>query len=449
MMKVAHFLMGTLVQVEVNDGRGESAAENALAEMARIEKLMSRFLPASDVSRLNNAYCQPVTVSPATFRVIEKALSFSRLSNGTFDITVNSRNGASYKDVSLDEETGQIWLRKPGMSLDLGGIAKGYAVDMAIEELQRMGISNAMVNAGGDLRVLGGNSLNNSWVIGVQHPGAYPGLLCRLSLTDKAVATSGDYYRHSRPDLSHHLIIDPHRNKPARGSLSATVIANRALTADALATAAYILGPDKGLSMIEGLPDVEGILVGEDGGIVYSSGLQADWNENYLFTVKDSSQREKHGSPLAIFVGSMALVVALTLGCQREADVQQSPVPAESVQTVTESRVFLDGTYHGKNTSGVLVEVAVTVESGRIADIQVLEYKEISSIRAGRPTEVEKEAWETSQQTVLETIPKRIIEKQSTGVDIVTGATMTSETIIDAVEDALVKAAAQPESKGG
>jgi thiamine biosynthesis lipoprotein len=416
--------------------------------MTRIEKLMSRFLPASDVSRLNNACCQPVTVSPETFQVIEKALLFSRLSSGTFDITVNSRNGASYKDVSLDEETGRIWLRKPGMSLDLGGITKGYAVDMAIEALQRMGIDNAMVNAGGDLRVLGSNPWDNSWIIGVQHPGAYPGLLCRLSLTDKAVATSGDYYRHSRPALRRHLIIGPHGNKPARGCLSATVIANQALTADALATAAYVFGPGEGMDMIESIPDVEGILVGEDGGIVYSSGLQADWNENYLFTVKDGSQREKHGSPLAIFVGSMALVVALTLGCQREADVQQSPVPAESAQTVNESRVLLDGTYHGKNTSGVLVEVAVTVESGRIADIQVLEYKEISSIRAGKPTEVEKEAWETSQQTVLEIIPERIIEKQSTEVDIVTGATMTSETIMDAVEDALVKATAQLESKG-
>ena len=432
-MKIARFLMGTLVQIEVRGEGRQAVAENTLAEMAKIEQHMSRFLPTSDIGRLNASDSQPITVSPGTFWVIEQAVLFSKLSGGAFDITVNSRNGASYKDVQLDKKRYQISLKKPGMSLDLGGIAKGYAVDKAIEGLRYMGIDDAMVNAGGDLRVLSGNSSDCGWIIGVQHPGVYQGLLCRLSLTDKAVATSGDYYRHSRPDLRHHRILDPHRGKPTGGCLSATIIANQALTADALATATYVLGPDKGMNMIESLPDVEGILVGECGNIFYSSGLQADWNEAHLFTVKDDSQREKHGSPFAIFLGSMALVVALTLGCQREADVPQPPIPAESVQTVPESRVLLDGTYHGKSTSGVLVEVEVTVESGHIADIQIQEYKEISSIHAGKPTEIEKETWEAGKQVVLETIPERIIEKQSTEVDIVTGATMTSETILAAV----------------
>ena len=449
MMKIARFLMGTVVQLEVRGEGHKAAAENALAEMARIERRMSRFLPTSDIARLNTSDGQPITVSPETFWVIEQALMFSNLSGGAFDITVNSRNGASYKDLQLDNKRCQISLKKPGMSLDLGGIAKGYAVDKAIEVLRYMGIDDAMVNAGGDLRVSGGSPSDNGWIIGVQHPGVYQGLLCRLSLTDKAVATSGDYYRHSQPDLRHHRILDPHRGKPTRGCLSATIIANQALIADALATATYVLGPDKGMNMIESLPDIEGILVGEDGSIFYSSGLHADWNETHLFTVKDNSQREKHGSPFAILLGSMALVVALTLGCQREADVQQSPIPAESVQPVTESRVLLDGTYYGKSISGVSVEVEVTVESGHIADIQIHEYKEISSIHAGKPTEVEKETWETGQQVVLETIPKRIIEKQSTEVDIVTGATMTSETIMAAVEDALVKATPSLKAKEG
>jgi thiamine biosynthesis lipoprotein len=439
-MKSTRFLMGTLIQIEVRGEGRQAAAENALAEMAKIEQHMSRFLPASDIAHLNASDSQPITVNPETFWVIEQAILFSKLSGGAFDITVNSRNGASYKDVQLDKKKRQISLKKPGMSLDLGGIAKGYAVDKAIEALRYMRIDNAMVNAGGDLRVLGGNPSDSGWIIGVQHPGVYQGLLCRLSLTDKAVATSGNYYRHSRPDLRHHRILDPHRGKPNRGCLSVTIIADQALIADALATAAYVLGPDKGMHLIESLPDVEGILVGENGNILYSSGLQADWNENHFFTVKGSPQREKHSSPLVIFLGSMSLVVALTLGCQREADVQQPPIPAESVQTVPESRVLLDGTYHGKGTSGVLVEVEVTVESGHIADIQIQEYKEISSIHAGKPTEVEKETWEAGKQAVLETIPKRILEKQSTEVDIVTGATMTSETIMAAVEDALVKA---------
>ena len=448
MMKITHFLMGTLVQVEARGKWLEPVVDAALGEMARIERLMSRFLPNSDVARLNATYSQPVTVSPETLWVVEKALLFSQLSRGAFDITVNSRNGASYKDVFLDKETCQIWLRKPGMSIDLGGIAKGYAVDRAIEVLQGMGVQDALVSAGGDLRVLGSNTPDNGWIIGVQHPGAYNGLLCRLSLTDKAVATSGEYYRNNRHGHRHHHILDPHRGKPARGCLSATVIANQALIADALATAAFVLGSREGMNLIESLPDVEGLLVGEDGSLLSSSGLPAGWDEDLVLRIKDGSRRESHNPPLAILLGSMALIAALTLGCQKEATVPQPSLPAESLPTVTESRILLDGTYQGKSLSGVLVEVEVTVASGRIADIEVIEYKEISSIHAGKPTDIEKESWEASRNVVLETIPERIIEKQSTAVDIVTGATMTSETIMAAVEDALVKATAQLNSKG-
>ena len=140
MMKITHFLMGTLVTIEARGKGLEPAVDAALAEMARIERLMSRFLPVSDVARVNAAGCQPVVVDPETFWVIEKALLFSRLSGGAFDITVNSQHRASYKDILLDKEKHQVLLKKPGMSLDLGGIAKGHAVDKAIEVLQEMGV---------------------------------------------------------------------------------------------------------------------------------------------------------------------------------------------------------------------------------------------------------------------------------------------------------------------
>jgi len=440
-MKITHFLMGTIVTIEVSGEGLEPAADSALKEMGRIERLMSRFLPTSDIANLNASYCHPVKVSPETFWVIEKALLFSRLSQGAFDITVNSQNKASYKDVILDKGTYQVCLRKPGMSLDLGGIAKGYAVDKGIEVLQRMGVQNALVSAGGDLRVLGSHTSENGWIIGVQHPGAHNGLLCRLSLTNKAVATSGDYYRHNH-------ILDPHQRKPARGCLSATIIANQTLVADALATATFVLGPHKGMKLLGSLPGVEGLLVGDDGSILSSSGLPADWNENSVLTIKDNPRKERRNFQVATLLGGMALIAALTLGCQSEANVQQPSLSPESPQTTTESRVLLDGAYQGKSISGILVEVEVTVTSGRIADIQILEYKELSSIHAGKPTDEEKESWETSKKAALETIPQRIIEKQSTKVDIVTGATMSSKTIMAAVEDALVKAEVQPGTEG-
>jgi thiamine biosynthesis lipoprotein len=444
-VRITRFLMGTVVQIEARGEGLEPAVRAALKEMARIERLMSRFLPGSDVARLNATCCRPVMVSPETFTVVEKALLFSRLSGGAFDITIASENGAGHRDVLLDKEACRVSLRKPGMALDLGGIAKGYAVDRAVEVLQGMGVQDALVNAGGDIRVLGHRSPHKGWLIGVQHPRAQNSLLCQLPLANKAVATSGDYYKccfrrgHRQPH-----ILDPRRGEPAQGSLTATVVADQTLVADALATAAFVLGPEEGINLIESLPGVEGLVVGGDGSIKTSSGLEARWDQGPEPRIEDSPITGIHLSSLRIPLGTIALISALAVSCQGGVVAQPTPVLMQPGPTITAgAKVLMDGTYKGESVSGVLVQVEVTVQEGRISDIQILEYREISSIHAGKPTAGEEESWQARREEVLRTIPKRIIDKQSTSVDAITGATMSSETIMAAVEDALTKAMPQ------
>jgi len=222
--------------------------------------------------------------------------------------------------------------------------------------------------------------------------------------------------------------------------LTATVVADQALVADALATAAFVLGPDEGINLIESLPGLEGLVVGADGSIKTSSGLEARWDEEPGPRVEDSPTKDRPLSGLRIPLGTIALISALAVSCRGGVVAQPTPALTQPVSTITaEARVFMDGTYKGESVSGVLVQVEVTVQGGRISDIQILEYREISSIHAGKPTAREEESWRARREEVLRTIPQRIIEKQSTSVDAATGATMSSKTIMAAVEDALTK----------
>ncbi|MFC2122741.1 FAD:protein FMN transferase [Bacteroidota bacterium] len=439
-MRINQFLMGTLITIEVKKA-SEPVISKALAEINRIERLMSRFLLASDIAHLNAANQQPVTVSEETFRVIEEALLFSQISGGVFDITTNSHNGGDYRDICLDRDTFQVSLKKPNMSVDLGAIAKGYAVDKAIEAISNSGVKDALVNAGGEVRVLGNSYSEKRWTVGIQHPRVQDSLLCCLPLANRAVATSGDYYRYDfNRGYRHHHILDPRRGEPATGSATAVVVADEAIVADALATAAFVLGPDDGVQLLENLPGVEGLVVNPKGQTSITSGLKVIWDADYSTKIREYSTNTRSHRSYGLLVSGLILFNALTFGCQGEVDAPTPvicPTPTENNDIVI---ILQDGTYQGRSISGVLVEVEVTVQGGNIHNIEILEYKEISSIFAGLPTEIEKESWQTTKSEILKTIPEQILEKQSTHVDTVTGATMSSKTIIAAVEDALTKA---------
>ncbi len=291
--------MGTVVDVIARgrDREGlEQAVSAAFSEVERVERLMSAYDRGSDVSRINrNAGGAAVEVDEEVFRLIERSLSVSKQSEGAFDITAGTFKGlwdfdadepvvpgreeikkrlgkAGYEGVELGGGH-KVRLARRGMRIELGGIAKGYAVDRAVEALQSRGVRHALVNAGGDVRALGGKG-GGPWRVGIQHP-REDGIIAGIELSGGAVATSGDYQKFFELDGRRFChIIDPGTGMPAGSVQSATVLASEAWLADALATAVFVLGPDRGMSLVEGMEGVECVIIDKGGRRSSSSGLQ-------------------------------------------------------------------------------------------------------------------------------------------------------------------------------
>jgi len=289
-------VMGTLARVVViaeNSGTARKYIESAFEELQKIEALMSVHTEDSEISRVNReAGDRAVAVSGVTFEVLQKAMEVSRLSEGAFDITVGplvelwrsagernsmptgkelaeARSKIGYEKVILDEQNRTARFAVDGMRLDLGGIAKGYGIDKAVEAMRKAGAIGGMVDVGGDIRCFGPPSQSKkAWRIALQDPAQaakYPGTskpLLVLNVNDKAVATSGDYQRFAIIDgkkYSH--IMNGRKGTSAEGLSSVTIIAQTAVNADALATAVSVMGAEKGLSLAEKLEGVEAILI--------------------------------------------------------------------------------------------------------------------------------------------------------------------------------------------
>jgi thiamine biosynthesis lipoprotein len=251
---------------------------------------MSHYRPDSEVSQISrHAGQKEVRVSPETLEVIERAIYFSRLSQGAFDITIgpvfrlwNFREGkipgerdlkenlerVDYRKIKIARARSAVRLEDPRMELDLGAIAKGYAVDRACEVLKKNGIGNFLVNAGGDLKVSGEKEKGIAWTIGVQHPRLPSEFIGKLNLKDAGVATSGDYEKSFLKDGEryHHILI-PSTGMPARECQSVTILAPSAMDADALATTVFVLGPKKGFALIEKMPGVHAVIVDRRGSV--------------------------------------------------------------------------------------------------------------------------------------------------------------------------------------
>jgi FAD:protein FMN transferase len=292
--------MGTTVEISLmgsDEEEARKAAMVAFQEIKRIERLMGPKNESGDVYRINqSAGMEWVNVSPETMKVIHKAKEISTLSEGAFDITVAPLTQiwriAREKGVppSADEvkkllelvnfrgiliaPEDKILLKKKGMAIDLGGIAKGYAVDKAFEILQSLGYQNIIVNAGGDLRV-GGKRLNHPWIIGIQHPRESQKLMARVSLSDSALATSGNYekfFMYQGKRYGH--IFNPKDGFPTEACQSVSIIDKDCMAADALATAVFVLGPEKGYALCQKLDGVNCLLVDKDGKVIFSPGLK-------------------------------------------------------------------------------------------------------------------------------------------------------------------------------
>ena len=270
-------------------GRTGRAAAKALEEIAAIERLMSIYRAGSDIARLNADGAEgEVEVDPRTFEVLGRAAEISRLTGGAFDVCVLPAEEAwgvktggtrAVPDapvrvsgrVALREESGRFFARAEprGTRVDLGGIAAGYAADRAASVLRAAGVRGALVDIGGDVYCLGMSAGGTPWRVGIRHPRSQ-GVLVALDLSDRAVATSGDYedcFIQDGKRYSH--IFDPRTGSPAeRGVASATIVADSCVVADALGTALVVMGAPEALRLVERLPRTECILVTEEGGTV-------------------------------------------------------------------------------------------------------------------------------------------------------------------------------------
>jgi thiamine biosynthesis lipoprotein len=274
--------MDTTVTVEAV-GPGPGSAEEAIARafgwFAAVEESCSRFDPGSELRRLCARPGEAVPVGQVLWSALELALAVAEESGGAFDPTVGAaveargfdRNyrtgrreragaggeGATWRDVVLDAGRRTVLLRRP-LLLDLGGIAKGLAIDLALCELRAF--PGAAVDAGGDVAVRGRSPRGGPWRVGIRHP-RRPGTLCAtLQLDEGAVCTSGDYERRSG-DGGHH--VHPGSGRPVDQVASCTVVAPTAVLADALSTAACVLGPERGIAWL-GRQGVEALVVGTD-----------------------------------------------------------------------------------------------------------------------------------------------------------------------------------------
>jgi len=292
-------IMGTRIVVELwseQPAAGERAIVAVLAEMRHIDAGMSTYKPDSELSRVNaEAARHPVKISAELFGLLETALEYSRITDGAFDITYASVGfmydfrarhhpddqqiaaalpAVNYHHLVLDRATRSVRFTQAGVRIDLGGIAKGYAVDRGIEILQRLDIRHALVSAGGDSRIIG-DRFGKPWIVGIRHPDRKDEVIARIPLVDTAISTSGDYERYfDENGVRYHHIIDPRTGHSASAVRSATVLAPTATRTDGLSKTAFVLGAEAALRIYARLGDVEAILVRPDGKVLYSRGLE-------------------------------------------------------------------------------------------------------------------------------------------------------------------------------
>jgi thiamine biosynthesis lipoprotein len=294
-------IMGTDVSITVvapSAAEGEAAIDAGLAEVHRLDEMMSLYKDQSEVSRVNAAAGkQPVRVSPDMIEIVEAAKRTSELSNGVFDITIGplvvlwqmrlKENSVptdaeiarikplvNYRNLVVDKNASTLFLKRQGMIIDLGGM-KGFIADKVAAVLKARGVRNALIALAGDIWALGRRENNEPWSVGVQHPREHDKILMTLDLTDKYISTSGDYERFViREKKRYHHIIDPRTGKPSRGVISATLIGQNGAFTDSLAKAPFILGPEQGLAIVR-KAGIEAIIVDESGTVYETEGVKA------------------------------------------------------------------------------------------------------------------------------------------------------------------------------
>lgn len=295
-------LMGsafTFTALHEHQELAKEAVQKSIAEVVRIEALISSWKTNSQTSEINrNAGIKPVKVSKELFDLIERSIKVSKLSQGYFDISFASIdklwifNGKeqqmpsdsalafsvakiNYKNILLNREELTVFLKEAGMKIGFGAIGKGYAADRAKELMFALGIENGVVNAGGDLLAWGHKENGKFWSVGIADPNEKNKVLSSIEISNQAIVTSGDYERFVLINGERYgHIINPKTGIPVKGVLSVTIIAPTAEIADALATTVFVLGTEEGMALVEGLDGVECIIINSKNKILYSTGVK-------------------------------------------------------------------------------------------------------------------------------------------------------------------------------
>jgi thiamine biosynthesis lipoprotein len=303
LVRGARSSMSTRYEITIvsdDEAAANRAIEEALDEIDRLAVVLSEWREDSEVSEVNRqAGLAPVEVGPDTLTNVREGLRMAEWTRGGFDITWAALRGlytfqpgernvpdlnvvreklafVGYRDLVLDEEARTVFLRRRGMAIGLGGIAKGYAADRAAEIVTRHGFENFMVFAGGQVLVRGRKG-NRGWRVGVQHPRRHEEYIGFVEITNASVATSGDY-EHSFLDdegTRWHHIIDLSTGLPSTRTSSVTLIAPTGILADGLDTGCFVMGPEPCLEMLRGLPDrIEAIIIDPEMKVILSDGIR-------------------------------------------------------------------------------------------------------------------------------------------------------------------------------
>ncbi|TAN45821.1 MAG: FAD:protein FMN transferase [Nitrospirae bacterium] len=292
----------TIVSITVvsdSSDKAKSAIDKAYNELDRLAKLLNFYAEDSEVSAINrHAGDRPVKVSAETFEIIEKALYASRNTEGAFDITVGPvvklwdfKNKVmpnteqirektkiiGYRHIVIDRPASTVFLEKKGMQIDLGGIIKGYAADKAVAVLKANGIKSGIVAAAGDIKTFGKRQDGSLWSVGIKNPRQKSGadeIIAVVNLSNQAISTSGDYERYfEKNGVRYHHILDPQTGQPAYGCRSVTIVAKDAAVTDAFSTGIFVLGPKKGIDVLNRL-GIDAVIIDKDGKVYITDGLK-------------------------------------------------------------------------------------------------------------------------------------------------------------------------------
>lgn len=297
-----HVLLAAYTTADLDEAAIKPKLEKALDEIRRLESLMTTWRDDSEISQINaGAGAKAVKVGPETMAVIDKSLWIGKASEGVFDISFDAMRGLwkfdegredripqrsavdkarkliDYRKIKVDPGQSTVMLEKAGMRISLGGIAKGYAVDAAAAVLRKEGLTSFFAQAGGDLYVQGQKPDGSRYKVGVRDPRGKDAndFFARLEVQDHAFSTAGDYERSFVSDgKRYHHIIDPRTGWPATASRSVTIWAKDAFTADAIDDAVFILGPEKGLALVESIDDCGAVIVDDKNKVWISKRLK-------------------------------------------------------------------------------------------------------------------------------------------------------------------------------